>query len=140
MQSEPQPRPYDAVLGGAGKQQQPPSFLEPTDFDAKRLSQLVLAKRGKHGYKDTAKEIGIRFIAIYQAEISHIKNSSFPTRIHFEDFLALCKWLDVPPAQLVTTPTLQKIIVARGGRLPGPYDAVQGGRISPTNFSSPYNQ
>ncbi|WP_190274272.1 hypothetical protein [Oscillatoria nigro-viridis] len=49
------------------------------------------------------------------------------TKIHFEDFLALCKWLGISPAELVLTPILQKILAARSGSEPGPYDAVMGG-------------
>lgn len=122
-----EPRPYDAVLGGSGQQTPCYEYLLPSDFDAERLSQLVLAKRGKRGYRDTAKEIGIRIVAICQAENAYIKNPAWVTKIHFEDFLALCKWLGLSPAELVLTPTLQKIIASRGGSEPGPYDAVMGG-------------
>jgi hypothetical protein len=127
-----QPRPYDAVLGGKGKQQQPESaYLKPSDFDAPRLAQLVRGKRGKRGLKETAKEIGVHFVAIDKAERSHIKNFSFPIAIHFEDFLAICKWLGISPAEFVKTPTLQKILADRDGRSPGPYDAVLGGNNPP---------
>ncbi|MEG4508164.1 hypothetical protein QUA81_31820 [Microcoleus sp. F6_B4] len=64
-------------------------------------------------------------VAICQAE--NAKNLAWVTKIHFEDFLALCKWLGISPAELVLTPTLQKIIATRGGSGPGPYDAVMGG-------------
>ncbi|MEG3840055.1 hypothetical protein [Microcoleus sp. herbarium14] len=121
-----EPRPYDAVLDGSGQPTPCYEYLLPSDFDAERLSQLVLAKRGKRGYRDTAKEIGIR-IAIYQAENAYIKNQAWVTEIHFEDFLALCKWLSISAAELVLTLTLQKILAARGGSEPGPYDAVMGG-------------
>ena len=127
---EARPRPYDAVLGG--KQQQPETaYLEPTDFDAKRFAELILYKRGRRGLKDTAKEIGIHFSAIGRAEKMHVKNSALPARLHFEDFLAICKWLGISPAKLVTTPTLQKILAASGGPQPRPYDLVLGGNNPP---------
>ncbi|MGL5061094.1 MAG: hypothetical protein ACRC62_14065, partial [Microcoleus sp.] len=123
-----QPRPYDAVLGGKQQKQQPESaYLKPSDFDAPRLAKLVRNQRGKRGLKETAKEIGVHFVAIDKAERSHIKNFSFPVEIHFQDFLAICKWLGVPPAELVKTTALQQIL-ADCGPQPGPYDAVRGGK------------
>jgi hypothetical protein len=124
MQQEPGPRPYDAVLGGTSYEQYP--YLNPSDFDAERLSQLVRSKRGRRGYKDTKKEIGVPLVAIYRAETAYIENRPLPACIHFEDFLAICKWLEVSPAELVLSPTLQKILATRGGPSPRPYDAVLG--------------
>ncbi|MEG4035270.1 hypothetical protein QUA03_15720 [Microcoleus sp. S36b_A4] len=124
-QRQPQPRPYDAVLGGTSYESQYP-YLNPSDFDAKRLGRLVSEKRGRRGYKDVKREIGVSLVAIYRAETAHIENRPLLAYIHFEDFLAICKWLEMSPAELVISPTLQKILAARGGPSPRPYDAVLG--------------
>jgi hypothetical protein len=124
-QPQPQPRPYDAVLGATSYESQYP-YLNTSDFDAEKLGGLVSEKRGKRGYKDVKKEIGVPLVAVYRAETAHIENRPMPAFIHFEDFLAICKWLCVSPVELVISPTLQKILAARGGPSPRPTDAVLG--------------
>ncbi|MBE9163998.1 hypothetical protein QUA54_28450 [Microcoleus sp. MOSTC5] len=126
MNEQPQPRPYDAVLGGTSYETPQYPYLNPNDFDAKKLGGLVSEKRGRRGYKDIKKEIGVPLVAVYRAETAHIENRPMPACIHFEDFLAICKWLGVSPAELVLTPALQKILAACGGPSPRPTDAVLG--------------
>ncbi|MEG4009899.1 helix-turn-helix transcriptional regulator [Microcoleus sp. Pol11C1] len=125
MNEQPQPRPHDAVQGGTTYPPQTP-YLDPTDFDAKRLAQLSRAKRGRRGLRDTARETGIYIGTLSRIESTHHPNYPELARIHFEDFLAICKWLGVSPAELVISPTLQKILAARGGPSPRPTDAVLG--------------
>ncbi len=63
-------------------------------LDTERLANLVRSKRGRRGLRDTAKEIG----NISPSTISRVENGKTPD---MDTFLALCDWLEVPPAELI---------------------------------------
>lgn len=63
-------------------------------LDTERLASLVKTKRGSRGLRDTAKEIG----NVSPSTISRVENGKTPD---METFLALCDWLEVPPAELI---------------------------------------
>ena len=63
-------------------------------LDTERLASLVRGKRGSRGLRDTAKEIG----NVSPSTISRVENGKTPD---METFLALCDWLEVPPAELI---------------------------------------
>lgn len=118
-----EPRPTDAVLGDTRYPHQ--EYLSINDFDAEKLAALCKAKRGKRGFKDTKRDSGLRLGLLSIAEHLDDGCDAMPRRLHFEDFLALCKWLEISPAELVTSPALQEIL-AQSGPQPRPYDAVMG--------------
>lgn len=64
------------------------------NFNAERLANMVRSKRGTRGLRETAKEIG----NVSPSTISRVENGKTPD---METFLALCHWLEVPPAELM---------------------------------------
>lgn len=65
-------------------------------LNADKLATLVRSKRGKRGLRETAKEIG----KVSPSTISRVENGKTPD---METFLALCDWLEVPPAELINS-------------------------------------
>lgn len=65
-------------------------------LNAERLANLVRSKRGNRGLRDTAKEIG----NVSPSTISRVENGKTPD---MDTFLALCDWLEVPPAELINS-------------------------------------
>ncbi|MGL5880887.1 MAG: helix-turn-helix domain-containing protein [Xenococcaceae cyanobacterium] len=63
-------------------------------LDTERLANLVRGKRGSRGLRETAKEIG----NVSPSTISRVENGKVPD---MDTFLALCDWLEVPPAELI---------------------------------------
>lgn len=63
-------------------------------LNAERLANLVRSKRGSRGLRETAKEIG----KVSPSTISRVENGKTPD---MDTFLALCDWLEVPPAELM---------------------------------------
>ncbi len=63
-------------------------------LNAERLANLVRSKRGSRGLRETAKEIG----NVSPSTISRVENGKTPD---MDTFLALCEWLEVPPAELI---------------------------------------
>ena len=63
-------------------------------LDTEKLANLVRSKRGNRGLRDTAKEIG----NVSPSTISRVENGKTPD---MDTFLALCDWLEVPPAELI---------------------------------------
>lgn len=66
------------------------------NLNADKLATLVRSKRGKRGLRETAKEIG----KVSPSTISRVENGKTPD---METFLALCDWLEVPPAELINS-------------------------------------
>lgn len=63
-------------------------------LNAEKLANLVRSKRGSRGLRETAKEIG----NVSPSTISRVENGKTPD---MDTFLALCNWLEVPPAELI---------------------------------------
>ena len=63
-------------------------------FNIEKLASLVRSKRGTRGLRETAKEIG----NVSPSTISRVENGKTPD---MDTFLALCNWLEVPPAELM---------------------------------------
>jgi len=63
-------------------------------LDTERLANLVRSKRGSRGLRETAQEIG----DVSPSTISRVENGKTPD---IDTFLALCDWLEVPPAELI---------------------------------------
>ena len=63
-------------------------------LDMEKLANLVRNKRLTRGLRETAKEIG----NISPSTISRVENGKTPD---MDTFLALCDWLEVPPAELI---------------------------------------
>ena len=63
-------------------------------LDIERLANLVRSKRGSRGLRETAQEIG----NVSPSTISRVENGKTPD---MDTFLALCDWLEVPPAELI---------------------------------------
>ena len=63
-------------------------------LDIERLTNLVRSKRGSRGLRETAAEIG----NVSPSTISRVENGKIPD---IDTFLALCDWLEVPPAELI---------------------------------------
>lgn len=68
-----------------------------TKLDMQRLSSLVRKHRGSRGLRETAKEIG----SISPSTLSRVENGRMMPDM--ETFLALCDWLEIPPAELFKT-------------------------------------
>ncbi|MEL7354497.1 MAG: helix-turn-helix transcriptional regulator [Cyanobacteria bacterium J06560_5] len=68
-----------------------------TKLDMQRLSSLVRKHRGSRGLRETAKEIG----SISPSTLSRVENGKMMPDM--ETFLALCDWLEIPPAELFKT-------------------------------------
>ena len=66
------------------------------NLNADKLATLVRSKRGNRGLRETAKEIG----KVSPSTISRVENGKTPD---METFLALCDWLEVPPAELINS-------------------------------------
>ena len=66
------------------------------NLNADKLATLVRSKRGNRGLRETAKEIG----KVSPSTISRVENGKTPD---METFLALCDWLEVPPAKLINS-------------------------------------
>lgn len=64
------------------------------NLNAERLANLVRSKRGSRGLRETAKEIG----NLSPSTISRVENGKTPD---MDTFLALCNWLEIPPAELM---------------------------------------
>lgn len=64
------------------------------NLNAERLANLVRSKRGNRGLRETAKEIG----NVSPSTISRVENGKTPD---MDTFLALCDWLEIPPAELI---------------------------------------
>ena len=64
------------------------------NFNAEKLANMVRSKRGTRGLRETAKEIG----NVSPSTISRVENGKTPD---MDTFLALCHWLEVPPAELM---------------------------------------
>ena len=64
------------------------------NFNAQRLANMVRSKRGSRGLREAAKEIG----NVSPSTISRVENGKTPD---MDTFLALCHWLEVPPAELM---------------------------------------
>lgn len=67
-----------------------------TYLDIERLASLVRKKRASRGLRETAKEIG----SVSPSTLSRVEGGKMPD---METFLALCDWLQVPPAELFKT-------------------------------------
>lgn len=63
-------------------------------LDIESLSTLIRSKRGSKGLREAAKEIG----NVSTSTLSRVENGKMPD---METFLALCTWLEVPPANLI---------------------------------------
>ena len=63
-------------------------------LDMEKLANLVRNKRLTRGLRETAKEIG----NVSPSTISRVENGKIPD---MDTFLALCDWLEVPPAELI---------------------------------------
>lgn len=63
-------------------------------LDTERLANLVRSKRGSRGLRETAIAIG----NVSPSTISRVENGKIPD---MDTFLALCDWLEVPPAELI---------------------------------------
>lgn len=63
-------------------------------LDIERLANLVRSKRGSRGLRETAEDIG----DVSPSTISRVENGKTPD---IDTFLALCDWLEVPPAELI---------------------------------------
>ncbi|MEM8720389.1 MAG: helix-turn-helix domain-containing protein [Cyanobacteria bacterium P01_G01_bin.39] len=74
-----------------------------SNLDAERLANLVRSKRGNRGLRETAKEIG----NVSPSTISRVENGKTPD---MDTFLALCDWLEIPPAELMTNTDNQEDI------------------------------
>ena len=70
-------------------------------LNADKLASLVRSKRGNRGLRETAKEIG----KVSPSTISRVENGKTPD---METFLALCNWLEVPPAELINSTEKKK--------------------------------
>ena len=64
-----------------------------TQFQLESLGKLVLEKRGRHGVRVTAAEIGIS-----PATLSRVENGHLPD---LENFRKICIWLKVDPSALL---------------------------------------
>ncbi len=62
-------------------------------LDIERLASLVRKKRGSRGLRETSAEIG----NVSPSTLSRVESGKMPD---METFLALCNWLEVPPAEL----------------------------------------
>lgn len=67
-------------------------------LDMEKLANLVRNKRLTRGLRETAKEIG----NVSPSTISRVENGKIPD---MDTFLALCDWLEVPPAELIKNTT-----------------------------------
>jgi transcriptional regulator with XRE-family HTH domain len=65
-------------------------------LDIERLASLVRKKRGSRGLRETSVEIG----NVSPSTLSRVESGRMPD---METFLALCNWLQVPPAELFRT-------------------------------------
>ena len=65
-------------------------------LNAEKLANLVRSKRGNRGLRETAKEIG----NVSPSTISRVENGKTPD---MDTFLALCNWLEIPPAELINS-------------------------------------
>lgn len=65
-------------------------------LDIERLASLVRKQRGSRGLRETAAEIG----NVSPSTLSRVESGKMPD---METFLALCNWLQVPPAELFRT-------------------------------------
>jgi transcriptional regulator with XRE-family HTH domain len=63
-------------------------------LDIEKLANLVRSKRSSCGLRKIAKEIG----NVSPSTISRVENGKIPD---MDTFLALCDWLNVPPAELI---------------------------------------
>ncbi|NET54488.1 MAG: helix-turn-helix transcriptional regulator, partial [Merismopedia sp. SIO2A8] len=63
-------------------------------LDLNRLATLTRSRRGSLGLRAAAKEIG----NVSTSTLSRVENGKMPD---METFLALCDWLEVPPASLI---------------------------------------
>lgn len=63
-------------------------------LDIDQLATLTRSKRGSKGLRVAAKEIG----SVSTSTLSRVENGKMPD---METFLALCSWLEVPPATLI---------------------------------------
>jgi transcriptional regulator with XRE-family HTH domain len=70
-------------------------------LDIEKLAHLVRSKRGRRGLRETAQAIG----NVSPSTISRVENGKTPD---METFLALCDWLEVPPAELIKNTDLEK--------------------------------
>lgn len=89
------PRDDDAVLGGNTQPKPHDLVLGGRYIDMVRLAGLVRNKRNhpNYGLRKAAKEIGIKISAIMQVEGGRTPDP--------ETFLALCRWLNMPPLELI---------------------------------------
>ena len=100
------------------------------EIDIHKLAILVLAKRGRRGLRETAKEIG----DVSVSTLSRVEQGKIPD---LGTFLRLCRWLGVSPEQFMgegmkgdtrtpaPTASTQEIIVAhlRADRTLDPHTA-----------------
>lgn len=63
-------------------------------LDIEQLATLTRSKRGSKGLRIAAQEIG----SVSTSTLSRVENGKMPD---METFLALCSWLEVPPATLI---------------------------------------
>ncbi len=62
-------------------------------LDIQRLSDLVRSKRGNRGLREIATIIGVS-----PATISQVEKGTIPD---VATFLAICDWIEMPPAELI---------------------------------------
>lgn len=68
-----------------------------TELDQQKLSSLVRKQRGGRGLRETAEEIG----NLSPSTLSRVENGKMMPDM--ETFLAICDWLEMPPAELFRT-------------------------------------
>lgn len=66
-------------------------------FDSHRLAAMVIAKRGGHGLRAAAAEIG----GVSASTLSRVEQGKVPD---LDTFLRLCRWLGVSPDEFTDTP------------------------------------
>ncbi|HEV2146272.1 MAG TPA: helix-turn-helix transcriptional regulator [Longimicrobiaceae bacterium] len=66
---------------------------EEVRFDAEKLAALLRAKRGRHGLRDTAAEIGVS-----PSTLSRVEQGKAPD---VDTLAKLCFWLGITPAELM---------------------------------------
>jgi transcriptional regulator with XRE-family HTH domain len=70
-------------------------------LNTKKLASLVRGKRRNRGLRETATEIG----NVSPSTISRVENGKTPD---MDTFLALCNWLEIPPAELINNSSEKK--------------------------------
>ena len=77
-------------------------------LDIERLSELVRSKRGNRGLREMAAIIGVSPSTILRVEKGTVPDVA--------TFLAICDWIEMPPAELIRNMSAIRWMLNRGNQ------------------------